>query len=66
MVRTLSNVRHASGKKKNIISLGTLDKIGCKITCEGGVLQVARLSLVVRKGKMKGSFYAFKGSTISS
>ena len=66
MVRTLSNVRHASGMKKSIISLGTLDKIGCKITCEGGVLQVASLSLVVMKGKMKGSFYACKGSTISS
>ena len=35
MVRTLLDVKHVPGLKKNLISLGTLDKIGCRITCEG-------------------------------
>ena len=40
MVRTLMDVRQVPGLKKNLISLGTLDKIGCKITCEGGVMKI--------------------------
>ena len=42
MVRTLSDVRHVLGLKKNLISLGTLEKNGCKISCQGGVLKVIR------------------------
>ena len=63
MVRTLTDVRYVPGLKKNL-SLGTLDKIGCRITCEGGVMKVARGSLVVMKGKLNGSLYALQGSTI--
>ena len=58
MVRTLSNVRHVPGLRKNLIFLGTLDKIGCRITCEDGLMKVAKGSLVVMKGKMNASFYA--------
>ena len=47
MVRTLTYVRYVTGLKKNLISLGTLDKIGCRITSEGGVMKIARGSLVV-------------------
>ena len=47
MVRTLSDVRHVAWLKKNLISLGTLDKNGCRIACQGGVLKVIRGSLVV-------------------
>ena len=65
MVRTLTNVRNVPGLKKNLTSLGTLDKIGCRITCEGRVMKVARGSLVVMKGKMNGSLYALEGLIIS-
>ena len=64
MVRTLSDVRHVPGLKKNLISLSTLDKNGCRIACQGGVLKVIRRSLVVIKGKMYGSLYTLEGSTI--
>ena len=47
MVRTFSDVRHVPGLKKHLISLGTLDKNGCRIACQGGVLKVIRGSLVV-------------------
>ena len=65
MVRTLSDVRHVPGLKKNLISLGTLDKNGCRIACQGGVLKVIRGSLIVMKGKMNRSLYTLEGSTIS-
>ena len=61
MVRTLSDVRHVPGLKKNLISLGTLDKNGCRITCQGVVMKVIRGSLVMMKGKMNGSLYALEG-----
>ena len=64
MVRTLIDVRYVSGLKKNLISLDTLDKIGCRITCEGGVMKVARGSLVVMKEKLNGNLYALEGLTI--
>ncbi len=65
MVRTLSDVRHVPGLKKNLISLGILDKNGCKTTLYGGEMRVVRGSLVVMKGKMNGSLYALEGSSIS-
>ena len=61
MVRTLTDVRYVPGLKKYLIALGTLDKIGCRITCEGGVMKVARGSLVVMKGKLNGNLYALEG-----
>ena len=64
MVRTLIDVRYVLGLKKNLISWGTLDKIGCRITCEGGVMKVVRGSLVVMKGKLNGTLYALEGSNI--
>ena len=64
IVRTLTDVRYVPGLKKNLLSLGTLDKIGCRITCEGGVMKVAKGSLVVMKGRLNGSLYALQGSTI--
>ena len=63
MVKTLTDVRYIPGLKKNLISLGTLDKIGCRITCEDGIMKVARGSLVVKKGKLNGSLYTLEGST---
>ena len=66
MGRTLSDVRHVPGLKKNLILLGTLDKNGCRIACQVRVMKVIRGSLVVMKGKMNGSLYAIEGSTISS
>ena len=59
-VRTLMNVRYVLGLKKNLISLGTLDKIECRITCEGRVMKIARGPLVVKKRKMNGSCMLLK------
>ena len=50
IVRTLSDVRHVPELKKNLISLGALDSIGCTFTGEGGVLKVSRGALMLMKG----------------
>ena len=40
MIRTLKNVRHISGMKRNLISLSTLDKEGLKYTGSSRVVKV--------------------------
>ena len=46
-----------------MISLGTLDKNGFRISCQRGAMKVIKGSLVVMKGKMNESSYALEGST---
>ena len=46
MIRTLKNVRHIPGMKRNLISLSTLDKEGLKYTGSGGVVKVSKSYLV--------------------
>ena len=49
MIRTLTNVRHVPDLKRNFISLGTIESLGCKYTVEGGVLKVSKCVLVLMK-----------------
>ncbi|GJR53654.1 transposable element [Tanacetum coccineum] len=64
-VRTLTDVRHVPELKKNLISLGTLDSIGCDYRGRGGVLKVSKGTLVVMKGEKTNGLYLLKGSTIT-
>ena len=64
VVHTLTDVRHVPELKKNLISLGTLDDIGCKYTAEGGVLKVSRGAMIVMKGKRVSSLYHLLGETV--
>lgn len=54
MIRTLFDVRNVLGSKKNLILQGSLNKNGCKIICEGGVMKVIMASVIVVKEKMNG------------
>ncbi|GKA87844.1 retrovirus-related pol polyprotein from transposon TNT 1-94 [Tanacetum coccineum] len=64
-VRTLKDVRHVPELKKNLISLGTLDSIGCDYQGRGGVLKVSKGALVVMKGEKTNGLYLLKGSMIT-
>ncbi|KAJ9547247.1 hypothetical protein OSB04_019790 [Centaurea solstitialis] len=64
MVRTLTDVRHVPDMKKNLISLGALDKKGFKYSGGGGVIRVTKGALVVMKGVMKDTLYFLEGNTI--
>ena len=50
--------------KKNLISLGTLDSKGYKVTIESSILNVIRGALVNMKGTRKRNLYFLDGSTI--
>ena len=58
------NVRHVHDLKKNLVSLGTLDSLGCKFSTEGGVLRVSKGILVLIKGQLAKGLYFLQGSTI--
>ncbi|XP_071704885.1 uncharacterized mitochondrial protein AtMg00300-like [Rutidosis leptorrhynchoides] len=64
-VRTLTEVRHVPELKKNLISLGTLESIGCEYRVRGGVLKVSRGALVVMKGERFNGLYLLKGNTVT-
>ena len=48
-VCTIQGVRHVKGLKKNLLSIGQLDDLGCKTHIEGGILKVLKGALVVMK-----------------
>ncbi|KAH9668177.1 hypothetical protein KPL70_021322 [Citrus sinensis] len=52
MSKELRDVRHVPDLKRNLISLGMLDKIGCLVKLESGTLKVLKGSMVVMKGNM--------------
>ncbi|KAH9680956.1 hypothetical protein KPL71_026757 [Citrus sinensis] len=51
-IRELANVRHVLDLKRNLISLGMLDKMGCVIKLESGILKVLKGSMVLMKGNL--------------
>ncbi|KAJ4976637.1 hypothetical protein NE237_001743 [Protea cynaroides] len=65
IVRTLTDVRHIPDLKKNLISLSTLNSIGCSYTGGGGALKVSKGSLVVMKGNKVNNLYVLQGSTVT-
>ncbi|KAF3651285.1 hypothetical protein FXO38_16692 [Capsicum annuum] len=65
IVRTLRNIRCVPKLKKNLISLGTLESLGCKYTGKCGVLEVSRGGLVVMKARKSGTLYTLLGYTIT-
>ena len=60
IVMTLCDVRHVPGFKKDIISLGTLDAIACGCICEGGVMKIAKGSLILMRGIMNDRLYVIR------
>lgn len=65
VVRTLAEVRHIPGLRKNLISLGTLYSNGCEFKTGGGAMRVAKGALVIMKGsKVNGNIYRMIGSTV--
>lgn len=64
-IHTIQEVRHVRGLKKNLLSIGQLDDLGCKTHVEGGILKVVRGALVVMKAeKLSTNLYIFMGETL--
>ncbi|KAJ0097195.1 hypothetical protein Patl1_27299 [Pistacia atlantica] len=64
VVRTPSDVKHIPNLQKNLISLGSLEKNGCKFKCEDGVLKFSKGALSVMKAERFGTLYFLQGSTV--
>ena len=62
--RLLQQVRYIPSLKRNLISLGTLDKRGYEYKASGGVMTVTRGCLVVMKGHIENGLYVRQGSTV--
>ncbi|RDX89733.1 hypothetical protein CR513_28502, partial [Mucuna pruriens] len=50
-VRTIQGVRHVKDLKKNLLSIGQLDDLGCKIHVEDEILKIVKGNLVVMKAE---------------
>lgn len=64
-IRVLRQVRHVPDLKRNLISLGVLDQIGCRIKLESGELSVLNGSNLVMSGTRKNGVYILDGEVIS-
>ena len=65
VIRTLSEVRHVSDMRKNLISLGTLDAKGFKYSSADRLMKIAIENLIVMKAQLSDSLYVLQGSTMT-
>lgn len=67
MIKQLKDVRHMPElKKKNLIPLSMLDKMGCSVKFESDTLKVIKGSMVLMRGYMNNGMYVFQGSVVTS
>ena len=68
IVRTLTNVKHILDLKKNLISLGYLERIGCSFSsyARSGVLNISKGAMVVMRGRrLENNLYRLEGSVMT-
>nr|GEY10698.1 retrovirus-related Pol polyprotein from transposon TNT 1-94 [Tanacetum cinerariifolium] len=64
-VRTIQDVRHVKGLKKNLLSLGQLDDLGCKVEIQNKIMKIIKGALVLTRGeKVAANLYQLKGEII--
>lgn len=59
-IKLLRNVRHVSNLKRNLISLGMLDSIGCTYGGSGGTIEVKKDSKIVLTGVKINGLYVIQ------
>lgn len=64
MVRTIQNVQHVKGLKKNRLSLGQFDEIRCNTYIQNGMMRIVKGALVVMKAeRVAVNLYRLMGET---
>ena len=64
-VRTIKEVLHVNGLKKNLLSIGQIDNLGCKTHDENQIMKIARGTLVLMKAeKIGANLFMLKGETL--
>ena len=65
IVRSIIDVRHVPGMKRNLLSCSTFDRKGYKYYGGDGVLKVSKGSLIVMKANLRGpELYHLQDTTI--
>ncbi|KAJ6885640.1 hypothetical protein NC651_026314 [Populus alba x Populus x berolinensis] len=63
-IRTISGVRHVKDLKKNLLSVGQFDSLGCKIRTDNGIMKIVKGALVVLKArKIVANLFMLMGET---
>ncbi|GAV77504.1 hypothetical protein CFOL_v3_20975 [Cephalotus follicularis] len=62
VVRTLADVQHVLDLRKNLISLGTPDSRGCKVSVQGGGMRVTKGALVILQRRIIRKLYRLVGT----
>ena len=60
--RELKQVRYVLELKRNLISLGMMDKMGCSIKAENGKIEVQNKGEIIMKGVRRYGLYVLVGS----
>ncbi|KAH9654151.1 hypothetical protein KPL70_027652 [Citrus sinensis] len=64
-IRTIGEVRHVNGLKKNLLYLGQMDSHGYKTHVENGIMKIVKGALVLMKvEKIGANLYMLKGETL--
>ncbi|KAH9659037.1 Integrase catalytic domain-containing protein [Citrus sinensis] len=64
-IRTIGEVRHVNGLKKNLLSLGPIHNHGCKTHVENGIMKIVKGALVLMKTEKVGAnLFMLKGETL--
>ncbi|KAG6780349.1 hypothetical protein POTOM_013203 [Populus tomentosa] len=64
LIRTISGVRHVKDLKKNLLSVGQFDSLGCKIRTDNGIMKIIQGALVVLKArKTVANMFVLMGET---
>lgn len=65
-VKILKAVRFVPDLKRNLISLGTLDKDGCKYESGNGILKVFKGDSLKLTGRLCSGLYVLQGKTMTA
>ncbi|KAH9688940.1 Integrase catalytic domain-containing protein [Citrus sinensis] len=64
-IRTIEEIRHVNGLKKNLLSLGQMDSHGYKTYVENGIIKIVKGALVLMKAEKIGvNLFMLKGETL--
>ncbi|KAI5352792.1 hypothetical protein L3X38_005684 [Prunus dulcis] len=64
VVHTIGDVAYVPKMRKNLISLGRLDSLGCKYFVAGEAMEITRGGLILMKGRKCGGLYCWDGSAM--
>nr|GEV81204.1 retrovirus-related Pol polyprotein from transposon TNT 1-94 [Tanacetum cinerariifolium] len=64
-VRTIRDVRHVEGLKKNLLSLGQLNDLGCNVEIQNKIMKIIKGALVLMRGEnVAANLYQLNGEII--